>query len=359
MKKIVILLVIASSFVTCQKETSKPNNTSDNTKNNSSTTSDSTKNITNDDSLFNYICYDVKIEGTLTKGDLANNVSATFNYVYLGDKTQVYPSNTFHSTGVTGLTATLQAGKIESFVDGILVYSITGTPLSAGDANFEINFKGKTCSFSIIVNDSGKQGPNIIDIEGYKYKTVIIGTQHWMAENLKVSKYNDGTEIPFLSDTCKSLCQVTSPGWKYFGNISNNETYGKLYNWYAVSTTKNGSKNVCPLGWHIPTDDEWEILSNYLGGSNVAGGKMKEVGYLHWNTPNTNATNTSLFNGLPGGCSNLFGFCSLINQSGWWWSSTVDKSNDAWYRNLVYSSEKLGRFSDDKSSCISIRCLKD
>ena len=204
----------------------------------------------------------------------------------------------------------------------------------------------------------GKPGPNITDGEGNSYKTVTIGTQTWMAENLKVSKYNDGTTIPNIIDNTQWQ-NDTSGAWSYYNNdVANNTKYGKLYNWYAVSKTTNGNKNVCPTGWHVPTDAEWTVLTDYLGGSIVAGGKMKEVGTASWNSPNTDATNTSLFTGLPGGYRYSKGVCDYIGSVGGWWSSTEYDTSNAWNRGLSsYNGSAYRGYI--KTNGLSVRCLRD
>ena len=147
-------------------------------------------------------------------------------------------------------------------------------------------------------NPTSGYGPNITDVDGNSYKTVYIGQQQWMAENLKVSKYNDGSTIPNVTGINEWL-NLTSGAWSYYNNDAvNNVKYGKLYNWYVVSKTTNGNKNVCPQGWHVSTGIEWAILTDYLGGLNIAGGKLKEAGLLNWSNPNKDATNSSLFTGL-------------------------------------------------------------
>ena len=125
-------------------------------------------------------------------------------------------------------------------------------------------------NFSSIGTPIGKFSDCIKDVDGNVYKTVTIGTQTWMAENLKVSKYNDGTIIPNIADDVQ-WWKLTTGAWSYYKNdAANNAKCGKLYNWYAVSLTTNGNKNVCPAGWHVPTDAEWTILTDYLGGASVA-----------------------------------------------------------------------------------------
>ncbi len=199
----------------------------------------------------------------------------------------------------------------------------------------------------------------VSDIDGNTYKTVQIGTQVWMAENLKIAKYNDGTMIPNITDD-NLWSNLTSGAWVYCNNdASNNSKYGKLYNWYAVSPTTNENKNLCPRGWHVPTNAEWTVLIDYLGGASVAGGKMKEAGTKNWKTPNRDATNTSLFTGLPGGYRYSNGNYSDIGDGGDWWSSTEGNTDDAWYRTLYGTNGVAYRDGGYKRNGLSVRCLRD
>jgi uncharacterized protein (TIGR02145 family) len=199
-------------------------------------------------------------------------------------------------------------------------------------------------------------GKPITDIDGYVYRTVIIGNQQWMAENLKVSHYNDGTDIPNIQAP-DEWSGLTTGAWAYHdNNQANNVKYGKLYNWYAVSPD---NKNVCPTGWHVPTDAEWTVLTDYLGGASVAGGKMKEVGTTSWNFPNTEAANSSLFTGLPGGYRDYSGGSTNIGSSGYWWSSTENNANNAWFRILLDSNGTAYRVNVNKKRGLSVRCLRD
>jgi uncharacterized protein (TIGR02145 family) len=205
----------------------------------------------------------------------------------------------------------------------------------------------------------GKLGPNITDVDGNSYKTVTIGEQTWMAENLKTSKYNDGTEIPNILDNTQWKKNTTG-AWSYYNNdAAKNAKYGKLYNWYAVSKRTNGNKNICPTGWHVPTDDEWAVLTDYLGGYQLAGGKMKEVGTTSWNSPNIDDTNTSLFTGLPGGNRYYNGDYSAIGYYGYWWSSSELNTTNAWLRVLGFNSGSAHRGSYNKKYGFSVRCLRD
>jgi uncharacterized protein (TIGR02145 family) len=131
--------------------------------------------------------------------------------------------------------------------------------------------------------------------------------------------------------------------------------YGKLYNWYAV----NDPRGLAPEGWHVPTDEEWTTLTTYLGNQIMAGGKMKETGISHWQSPNTGATNESGFSALPGGYRNFNGTFSNIGNFGNWWSSLEGSTSTAWYRNLDYGYSSILRYECSKATGSSVRCIKD
>jgi uncharacterized protein (TIGR02145 family) len=199
------------------------------------------------------------------------------------------------------------------------------------------------------------------DADGNTYTTVSIGTQVWMKENLKVSKYRNGNLIPTNLDNA-SWKNTTSGAYAIYNNdAANNNTYGKLYNWYALAD----SRGLCPTGWHVPSDAEWTTLKTFLGGTNVAGGKMKSTGTIEagtglWYAPNQDATNSSGFTAFPGGCRNAGGTTSnVIGDTGFWWSSTEGTSTFAWYRGLQYTSANSYRASNGKTSGFSVRCLRD
>jgi uncharacterized protein (TIGR02145 family) len=192
------------------------------------------------------------------------------------------------------------------------------------------------------------------DIDGNIYDTVAIGTQVWMSKNLRVSKYRNGDPIPTnLSNT--TWQNTTSGAYAIYNNTAANDSiYGKLYNWYAVADPRG----LCPTGWHVPSDAEWTTLENFLGGSSVAGGAMKAVSPL-WTSPNTGATNSSGFSGLPGGSRNLDGPYNPIGDVGLWWSSTQYSTTDAWVRYLNYSNGVVSRYSSAKRDGCSVRCVRD
>jgi|GEM_PF-2366695 uncharacterized protein (TIGR02145 family) len=211
-------------------------------------------------------------------------------------------------------------------------------------------------------------GIRVQDIDNNIYKTVTIGTQTWMGENLKTTRYNDGSAIPLIADdntAWETASTNGAPAYTWYGDVASNLiTYGALYNWYATDTLSNGDKNVCPVDWHVPTDVEWDELRDFLdlssnGNINTAGGKMKEAGGAHWTTPNKGATNESGFAGLPGGFRDTNGTFDEIGNDGIWWSSTEDNTMNAWFRYLFYNYDYVLRNNFNKGFGISVRCLRD
>ena len=196
----------------------------------------------------------------------------------------------------------------------------------------------------------------VMDIDGNEYATVIIGNQVWMAENLKVSKYRDGSAIP-TGHSDNDWMNLSTGAYSVYDNTeSNADTYGYLYNWYAV----DDSRNIAPAGWHVATDAEWTTLTDYLGGTSVAGGKMKETGTSHWNSPNTGATNESGFTAFPGGYRNYYdGNYLNIGSYGYFWSSSENDSNYAWKRKLNYNDSEVNRYYGSKRFGFSVRCVRD
>ncbi len=187
----------------------------------------------------------------------------------------------------------------------------------------------------------------VTDIDGNVYQTVQIGDQFWMAENLKVTHYQNGDEIP---------CNV------YNDDPSNAALYGRLYTWYAL----DDERGICPDGWHVPSDDEadseWQILVDYLGGGSVAGGKMKATGTIEagdglWKTPNEGATNESGFTGLPGGFRDDSGVYDELSITGYFWTSTEEHSSASYQRSLYYDWEGISGFAISKSRGFSVRCV--
>ncbi len=197
----------------------------------------------------------------------------------------------------------------------------------------------------------------VTDIDGNVYKTITIGTQTWMAENLRSTKYNDGTTIQKITSNTdwKNLSTAAYCTYNNTTRVDSISVYGCLYNWYAVNTGK-----LSPSGWHIPSKAEWQTLIDYLGGLDIAGGKMKEISLLHWSSPNTSATNESGFTGLPAGerYGDVGTFVHL-NYNACYWSTTAEGVATAWGRNLSNIAGSSLQDGDSQNNGWSIRCIKD
>ena len=268
----------------------------------------------------------------------------------------------------------LHAGSVH------LDVSATGDTLFVGDGSFVIvpgiseannNSNGgggtttgttlHTCGAPNVHNPDLTYG-SMTDQEGNTYKTIVIGTQEWMAENLNTSIYRNGDAIATNLDNA-AWASTTSGAWAYYNNDASNACpYGKLYNWYACVD----ERELCPIGWHLPSDGEWTVLTDFLGGESVAGGKMKSIGTIEtgtgfWSSPNANATNTSGYSGMPGGGRFGDGQFSIMGLSGYWWSlSEIQVTTPIVFGldfNLNFTLVLVG--GGDEEIGFSVRCLRD
>ncbi len=192
-------------------------------------------------------------------------------------------------------------------------------------------------------------GETVTDIDGNIYNTVTIGTQVWMAENLKTTKYNDGTVIPLVTDNT-AWFNLTTAGYSWYNNdeTTYKNTYGALYNWYTVDTGK-----LCPNGWHVPTQTEWETLIVYV----FSDDKLREPGTAHWQN-DTGATNESGFTGLPGGSRSIVGSFDNKGMRGSWWSATNQvNGGNPWEFDLLEVGMGWGGSNEVRG--LSVRCVKD
>jgi uncharacterized protein (TIGR02145 family) len=199
------------------------------------------------------------------------------------------------------------------------------------------------------------QAQTVVDYDGNVYDTVTIGTQVWMKQNLKVTHYNDGVQIPNITDSV-IWGNLTTGARCYYNNdsLAWNPVYGALYNGYAAS----GTRNICPAAWHVSTNAEWQSAEAYLG-IDVAGGKMKEEGTLHWASPNTDASNSSGFTGLPGGMRDPANGFNTIGDNGLWWTSTPFDDTWIWTTYLWNMNSTIDYNPAPKYLGLSVRCVKD
>jgi len=207
-------------------------------------------------------------------------------------------------------------------------------------------------------SDRAGKEETLADIDGNSYRTIQIGDQVWMAENLRTTRYNDGTPIARV-EYYDEWAELKLPAYCWYNNDSlNGEAYGALYNGYVIESGK-----LCPDGWHVPSDEDWSALETTLGGSDVAGGVLKEVGTDVWKTPNTGASNKSGFTALPGGYRSYNGTFNLKRTHGFWWSSSLKSWYSApprfLYREILYNDKNIRRDIAEHNNGLSVRCVKN
>ncbi len=212
---------------------------------------------------------------------------------------------------------------------------------------------GNEISFTTLQN--GSNVSTVTDIDGNIYDTVAIGSQVWLKQNLNTTKFNNGNPISLITDVTQWSI-VDSAAYSNFNNsISNPTNYGRLYNYFVVSDTRN----ICPIGWHIPSQAEWNTLITYLGGSSIAGGKLKEIGITNWLTPNTGATNSSNFTALPANKRGSDGIFTISGESAFFWTSTLSTTTRGFYKNIDYNQEGINEGNHSFRNGLSIRCIKN
>ena len=220
------------------------------------------------------------------------------------------------------------------------------------------NFEGKISPYKqdFIAGDEIEfLSQGLVDADGNAYTTVIIGNQEWVVENWRSTKYADGTGIPNVTDGT-NWSNLTTPAYCWYNNDSA-QGYGALYNWWVVDPAN--TKQIAPNGWRVSTNEDWDALADHLGGSSVAGGKMKTTGTSDWSSPNTGATNESGFSGLPGGGRNNNGNFLNVGNDGYWWSATVLNASGAWFLHLHRNNENLGMIDNYKGWGFSVRLVRD
>lgn len=214
--------------------------------------------------------------------------------------------------------------------------------------------------FIFLLNGCGSE--RVRDVDGNKYTTVQIGDQIWMAENLKTTRLNDGTPIEMVTGY-EEWAALEIPAYCWYNNDSvHRKEYGALYNWYVVETDR-----LCPEGWHIPSDEEWNAMVSSIADRNNAGGTLKESGTSRWRKPNTGATNETGFTALPGGYRSYQGTFNLLRASAYWWSSTEaswygvsdDEPSRVIFRSVQHDNAILTRHISEKTNGFSVRCVKD
>ena len=332
------------------------------------------------------IAYYVRAYATNSEGtSYGNDVTFSSNPVLLATLTTTTASSVTQTTAVSGGNITLDGGG--AITGRGVCWSTSQNPTTAlttktsdgtGTGTFTSNISGLTANTkyylrAYALNSAGpaygdekffttEPVQTVTDIDGNVYKTVTIGTQEWMVENLKTTKYNDGVLIPNVTDYTWGNLQTDAYCW-YNNDIANKAPYGALYNWFAAKSSK-----LCPTGWHVATLEDWTKIVTYLGGPDVAGGKLKEAGTTHWLDQNVGATNESGFTALPGGYrgSGLNdGTFYLLGYYGWYWTASQYPMDPVWDHIAGYCWMMESGHSKCLQSNIwdmiglSVRCIKD
>lgn len=329
-------------------------------------------------SLTDFSAYNTGV--SLQQGD--DNLTAGFSVRCIKGETKTLPNlittNAYNITQTTAASGATYAGAGESPVTSRGVcWNTTGNKYPTIEDNKTADGTGTEPFTSLItglipgtvyylrsyaINSDGISygtldvfTTKIADADGNVYNTLYLKDKIWMVENLKTTRYNDGTAIPLVTDNT-AWAALSSSGYCYYNNdeITSKSIYGGLYNWNAVNTGK-----LCPIDWHVPADAEWTELVNFMAGDTYAGGRLKETGTEHWLSPNAEATNDKGFTALPGGSRDTNGTFNNIGLDGIWWSSTEYNAGNALYRNMNYNTGSILRNYNNKSTGFSVRCVKN
>jgi len=316
-----------------------------------------------DFNIINVVCSRVAVE-------IYNSTTANWEFADAAITVTDGGSTTLYNGNITATTAAIVVK------DGYANYTLTASKSgydskSVTLTNAELKAYCNTPLIFLLEKGCQCNQETLTDIDGNVYKTVTIGTQTWMAENLKVTHYRNGDPIKYVTDNAEwALNYNDFNGFSaycwYNNDIANKDVYGALYNGYTVFD----SRNIAIQGWHVPTADEWRTLINYLGGYNSAGGKLKETGTLHWASPNDDATNETCFSALPtGGRGKADGVFGNINLAGYYWSSTEETQSgypNMWvcgiltdWANNSITDPNVGVWFCQKGYGNAIRLIKD
>ena len=305
---------------------------------------------------------------------LGENDSNSLSYIIITPESVVLENSEKQKFGCTAYYSDGTSKSITTDVSWTITPGYAGTINESGEFTADethtgteivtANYGRFSVQATVSVESSTHETGTVTDIDGNVYQTVKIGDQWWMAENLKVTHYRNGDVIPNVMAISTGTDVSTGSYCAYDNNKSNVNTYGYLYNWYAV----DDNRNICPVGWHVPTDEEWKELEMHLGINQSEtdnadwrgtdeGGKLKETGVTHWTSPNIGATNEVGFSALPGGYQNPSGYFYDIGLLAHFWSSSEHDGFSAWYRSLYYSHSDIYRSRYNKSFWFSVRCI--
>jgi len=287
------------------------------------------------------------LNGSVNAGNLLTKI--TFEYDLTTDYSHIVHPNLDSIVGTiyTAISSNLSGlSSNTTYHYRVKAVNALGTTYGSDET-----FTTTTDEKSDIVFNPAKTYGTLNDIDNNTYKTIHVGAQTWMAENLRTTRFNDNSLIPLVISSTV-WAGLSTPAFCFYNNDS--VSYGALYNWYAISSGK-----LCPSGWHVPSDGEWTALTTYLGGDSISGGNIKETGTTHWLTPNTSADNLSGLSALPSGFISSYGTFNNIRRTAYFWSSTEFNTVDAYYRFILYNYSEMVRNNSSKLGGLSVRCIKD
>jgi uncharacterized protein (TIGR02145 family) len=314
-----------------------------------SSTSTSSTSTTSTSTTVAQACYVYELTATI------NNASFTAQLCYGGLTSGVLPfaGNTFTTPCI--INTSLVLSGITAVTNSIDCTTTTTTSSSSTSTTSSTSTSTSTTTSTTTSSITSSTTTTTTTCPNCIPEDVTIGSQIWTGCNLNVTTYRNGNTIPQVTDPT-AWASLTTGAWCYYNNDPLTEPiYGKLYNWHAV----NDPRGLAPVGYHIPSQAEWDTLVAFLGGEFVAGGFMKETGLCHWKTPNTGATNSSGFSALPGGFRVTGGSFFSIGEVGWWWSSSTSGLPNAFGRTLGYNQPSIAINISNKKAGFSIRLIKD
>jgi len=278
---------------------------------------------------------------------------------------------------ITGVAITVSDGTVETIFEQPyeLIWSTTACPTGRYviSARATDDMDGEAADETVVyLQDTGiapEDRGSVQDVDGNMYATIRIGSQWWMAENLRTTHYSDGMKVSYMPDSLYwSTLSPSDQGFCWYGNdsLANAAAYGALYTFAAALKGGRGSdadpsgvQGVCPEGWHIPSDSEWSRLIEFLHGDLVAGSGLKEAGTIHWDVPNEGANNSTGFTALPGGFRDSRAKFSSLGAFGFWWSTTEPQTDSSLIRSMSYMASKVTNYKVLESYGLSVRCVKD
>lgn len=294
----------------------------------------------------------VGMESAVVAGEAVNNGGAEITQMGF-----CYSTTTPPTVDDNVVNVDVQLGAFSAEISGLqseTLYFVRAFAVNAAGVGYGGVLEVETPGVTVDFLNENLTYDSVVDLDGNVYPTIVIGQQEWMAANLRVTHYSNGDPIPVIVDDATWESTAVGACVFYDDDCNAEIPYGKKYNWHAVID----DRNVCPTGWHVPSNDEWETMTLIYGGM-PAGGALKSAGTDYWLPPNMGATNASGLSLLPGGEREDNGFFNALGVLAAYWTATEYGPNDAFYRELSYGHTNIFTAFDSRQSGFSVRCVKD